>query len=73
MNNLKEVKKSCYFCQEKIDKVDYKDTELLRRFINSQGKIYPPRRFGNCAKHQRMVTSAIKRSRIMGMTPFVIK
>lgn len=74
MNNLKrDVKKNCFFCQEKMDKIDYKDAELLRRFINSQGKIYPPKRFGTCAKHQRVLTRAIKRSRIMGMTPFVIK
>jgi len=73
MNITKDIKKSCQFCQEKIDKIDYKDAELLRRFVNSQGRIYPPRRFGTCAKHQRMLTGAIKRSRIMGLTPFVIK
>ena len=73
MNITKDIKKSCQFCQEKIDKIDYKDAELLRRFVNSQGRIYPPRRFGTCAKHQRMLTGAIKRSRIMSLTPFVIK
>lgn len=66
-------KKTCHFCQEKIDKIDYKDADLLRRFINSQGKIYAPRRFGTCAKHQRILTRAIKRSRIIGLTPIVIK
>ncbi len=66
-------KKTCQFCQDKIDKVDYKNSELLRRFVNSQGKIYPPRRFGTCSRHQRMLTKSIKQSRIMALTPIVIK
>ncbi len=66
-------KKSCYFCQNKIDHIDYKDAYLLRRFLNSQGKIYPPKRYGTCAKHQRRLTQAIKRARIMALVPFVIK
>lgn len=65
--------KNCFFCSEKIDKVDYKDAYFLRRFMNSQGKIYPPKRHGVCAKHQRILTQAVKRSRIMGFVPFVIK
>ncbi|HFC36143.1 MAG TPA: 30S ribosomal protein S18 [Candidatus Moranbacteria bacterium] len=73
MNALKDLKKSCQFCQDKVEKIDYKDADLLRRFLNSQGRIYPPRRFGTCAKHQRILTRAIKRSRIMGFIPFVIK
>lgn len=66
-------KKTCQFCQDKIEKIDYKNSELLRRFVNSQGKIYPPRRFGTCTKHQRILTRAIKKSRIMALTPIVIK
>lgn len=65
--------KNCYFCQEKIEKVDYKDAYLLRKFMNSQGKIYPPKRYGLCAKHQRAIAAAVKKSRIMGLVPFVIK
>ncbi|MFC1638616.1 30S ribosomal protein S18 [Patescibacteria group bacterium] len=65
--------KNCYFCQEKIEKIDYKDAYLLRKFMNSQGKIYPPKRYGICAKHQRGITGAVKKSRIMGLVPFVIK
>ncbi|MFC1645044.1 30S ribosomal protein S18 [Patescibacteria group bacterium] len=65
--------KNCYFCEEKIEKVDYKDAYFLRRFMNSQGKIYPPKRHSICAKHQRALTRAIKKSRIMGLVPFVIK
>jgi len=66
-------KKVCQFCQDKVEKIDYKDADLLRRFVNSQGKIYAPRRFGTCARHQRMLTRAIKKSRIMALTPIVIK
>ena len=66
-------KKVCYFCEHKMDKVDYKDAYLLRRFMNSQGKIYPPKRHGTCAKHQRALTQAIKRARVMALVPFVIK
>ncbi len=66
-------KKICYFCDQKMDKVDYKDAYLLRRFMNSQGKIYPPKKFGICAKHQRLLANAIKRARVMALVPFVIK
>jgi small subunit ribosomal protein S18 len=66
-------KKSCYFCQEKTDKIDYKDAYLIRRFMNSQGKIYPPKRHGTCTKHQRTLAQAIKRARVMALAPFVVK
>lgn len=66
-------KKVCYFCDQKMEKIDYKDAYLLRRFMNSQGKIYPPKRHGTCAKHQRLLANAIKRARIMALVPFVVK
>ena len=66
-------RKSCHFCQEKMEKIDYKDAYLLRRFMNSQGKIYPPKKHGTCTKHQRILTRAIKRARIMAMVPFIAK
>lgn len=65
--------KACYFCGQKMDKIDYKDAYLLRRFMNSQGKIYPPKRHGTCTKHQRFLTNAIKRARVMALVPFVVK
>ncbi|MFA5777309.1 MAG: 30S ribosomal protein S18 [Parcubacteria group bacterium] len=65
--------KVCYFCEQKMDKIDYKDVYLLRRFMNSQGKIYPPKKFGICAKHQRALANAIKKARVMALVPFVIK
>jgi len=72
MNEVNE-KKLCYFCQNKIDKIDFKDAYMLRRFMNSQGKIYPPKRHGTCAKHQRMLASSIKKARVMALVPFVVK
>lgn len=62
--------KNCYFCQQKNRTINYRDTELLRRYISSQAKILPPRRTGTCAKHQRILAKAIKRARIMGLLPF---
>ena len=66
-------KKSCYFCDHKMDTIDYKDAYLIRRFMNSQGKIYPPKRHGICTKHQRTLAQAIKRARVMALAPFVVK
>ena len=63
-------KKVCYFCANHIDYIDYKDVELLKRYISEKGKIVPRRVTGTCAKHQRTLTVAIKRARIMGLLPF---
>ncbi|HOE81221.1 MAG TPA: 30S ribosomal protein S18 [bacterium] len=62
--------KPCYFCQNNIKDIDYKDTFLLRRYTNSLGKILPKRRTGTCDKHQRQLALAIKRARIMGLLMF---
>ena len=62
-------KKVCYFCANHIDYIDYKDVELLKRYISEKGKILPRRVTGTCAKHQRTLTVAIKRARIMGLLP----
>lgn len=66
-------RKSCYFCTNNINAIDYKDTHVMRRFMNSQAKIVPPRRSGNCSKHQRMVTRSIKRARAMALLSYTIK
>jgi len=68
----KSIKKVCYFCSEKIV-ADYKDVELLKRFISEQYKILPRRVTGNCAKHQRTLAIAIKRAREIGLLPYVSK
>ena len=60
----------CTFCVDKVDVIDYKDVAKLRRFITERGKILPRRISGNCAKHQRQVTLAIKRARNIALLPF---
>lgn len=65
--------KHCYFCVNNIRNIDYKDVELLRRFISTYEKILPKRKKGTCAKHQRKLGRAIKRARIMALLPFVKK
>ena len=56
--------------QDKVDHIDYKDAAKLRRFTTERGKILPRRISGNCAKHQRQVTLAIKRARNIALLPF---
>lgn len=63
-------KKICRFCDNKIDYIDYKDERMLRRFVNDRGKILPRRITGNCAVHQRELTTAVKRGRIMAILAF---
>ena len=63
----------CFFCSQNLKNVDYKEVELLRRFISSQAKIVDPRHTGICAKHQRKLAEAIKRARFMGLLPYVRK
>lgn len=64
-------KKVCYFKKNNITTIDYKDVELLRRFISANGKIAPRRVTGTSAKYQRMLATAIKRAREMALLPFV--
>ena len=60
-----------FIADNHIEYIDYKDTDLLRRFISERGKILPRRVTGTSAKNQRKLTIAIKRARIMGLLPFV--
>lgn len=62
--------KECYFCKNNIKLIDYKNTELLRGYLSAQGKIAPRKRSGSCAKHQRAVAHAVKRSRVVGLLPY---
>ena len=64
-------KKVCYFTKNNIKYIDYKDVELLKRFISSNGKIMPRRVTGTSAKYQRMLATAIKRARQMALLPYV--
>jgi len=62
--------KVCAFCVEGIKEIDYKQVDMLRRFITEQGKIKPRRQTGTCAKHQRRLAVAIKRARHLALLPF---
>ena len=63
-------RKVCIFCAEKTAEIDYKDTFKLKKFISEKSKIVPRRISGNCAKHQREVTEAIKRARHIALLPY---
>lgn len=63
-------RKICRFCADKSLKIDYKDPRTLKFFITERGKILPRRISGNCAKHQREITTAIKRARNIALIPF---
>ncbi len=64
-------KKVCYFTKNNIKTIDYKDVELLKKFISANGKIIPRRVTGTNAKYQRMLATAIKRSRQMALLPYI--
>ncbi|UCF61962.1 MAG: 30S ribosomal protein S18 [Anaerolineaceae bacterium] len=63
----------CQFCSEKTTAIDYKQQDLLKRYVTEQGKIRARRETGTCAKHQRMVARAIKRARHMALLPFAVE
>lgn len=63
--------KQCMFCSQDIKEIDYRNVEMIRRFVSGQAKIVDPRHTGVCAKHQRKLARGIKRARIMGLLPFV--
>src|SRR5213592_5310991 len=63
-------RKVCSFCVDKVQKIDYKDVGRIRRYISDRGKIDPRRKSGSCAKHQRMLTTALKRARFMALLPY---
>jgi small subunit ribosomal protein S18 len=60
----------CQFCTDPSAKIDYKQVEIMRRFITDEGKIRPRRQTGTCAKHQRQLAKAIKRARHIALLPF---
>ncbi len=64
-------KKVCQFCAEYVEEIDYKDVERLRKFISERGKILPRRITGTCSSHQRALTRAIKRARVVALLPYV--
>jgi len=67
---LSTRRRQCRFCADKKLVIDYKDAKLLQPFMSERGRIIPRRISGNCAKHQRDVTTAVKRARILAIIPF---
>ena len=68
---MRRKKRVCSFCAGNGETLSYKDVAKLRRYVTERGKIVPRRISGNCAKHQRQLTTAIKRARIIALLPFV--
>ena len=69
---VRRRKKVCVFCGEKNGEIDYKDVAKLKRYVSERGKILPRRITGNCAKHQRALTVAIKRARHVALMPYTM-
>lgn len=67
------VQKPCKFCKEKVEYIDYKDIQLLKKYTTDRGKIKPRRLTGNCAQHQKDISNAVKRARTMALIPYSVK
>jgi small subunit ribosomal protein S18 len=68
---MRKKRKICTFCAEQIKEIDYKDIPRLKKFLSDRSKILPRRITGNCAKHQRTLTTAVKRARYIALIPYV--
>ena len=76
MDNVKprgnrKRRKVCAFCVDKVEQIDYKDAQKLKRYLSERSKILPRRTTGTCAMHQRQLTMAIKRARQVALLPYV--
>lgn len=67
----KKKRKNCSFCADKVEVIDYKDAQKLRKYLTEAGKILPRRITGNCAEHQRLLAKAVKRAREASLLPYV--
>ncbi|MEK7538548.1 MAG: 30S ribosomal protein S18 [Patescibacteria group bacterium] len=65
------MNQQCYFTTNNIKLIDYKDIEILKKFLNPHARMIASRRTGVCAKHQRQLASAVKRARFMGLIPYI--
>ena len=65
--------KQCFFSQNNINQIDYKDIEAIKKFINPHGRILSRNKTGLCAKHQRQLAQAVKRARFLGFLPYTAK
>ena len=70
---MRRRKKVCVFCGEKNGDIDYKDVNKLKRYVSERGKILPRRMTGTCARHQRALTTAIKRARNIALMPYTVE
>jgi small subunit ribosomal protein S18 len=73
MDSTITSKKQCYFCVNNVNDIDYKDIQLLQKFINTYKKILPRKRTGTCSWHQRKLAMAVKRARTMALLPYLNK
>lgn len=69
---IRRRKKVCVFCADENNLIDYKDVNKLKRYVSERGKILPRRITGNCAKHQRALTVAVKRARHIALMPYTL-
>ena len=67
------ILKQCHFCTNNIKHIDYRDVELLKKFLDSYARIGAHRRTGVCARHQRQLSQAVKRARFLALIPFVAR
>lgn len=70
MKMRRAKKKICGFCVDKVTDIDYKEIAKLKKYVSERGKILPRRISGNCAKHQRQMTNAVKRARHIALLPY---
>lgn len=70
---MRRRKKVCAFCADANKALDYKDVALLKKYVSERGKILPRRITGNCAKHQRALTVAVKRARHIALLPYTVE
>ena len=68
----KPKRRYCAFCKDKVEYIDYKDINMLRKYTTDRGKIKPRRVSGNCAQHQHEVATAVKRAREMALIPYAV-
>ena len=66
-----QAPKMCHFCVNQSDEADYKNVQLLQKYVSGYARIIPKKRSGLCSKHQRKIANAIKRARIMAILPFI--
>ncbi|MDO8880469.1 MAG: 30S ribosomal protein S18 [Coriobacteriia bacterium] len=68
----KPKRRYCAFCKDKTEYIDYKDVNMLRKYMTDRGKIKPRRVSGNCAQHQHQLSTAVKRAREMALVPYTV-